>query len=802
MNQPLRILALFFGAGTLLGDCFPLELSWLFLFALLNLLAAVVWKPGRPYLFCSLFLALGWLNVVSHTAIISPQDLRVLFADRPEYVIIRGELLHAPREKIVERRHEESIRSIARVNVRTVVRGTNVQNAFGTVMVSTPDNLPPEFFSGQAVEIAGVLEWPHRAFAPGLFDYRNYLRRQGIYYQLNVRSARDWNLGPTARITPPLADRFFNWAKKMLARGLPEEDESLRLLWAMTLDWKTPMTEPVEEPFLRAGTYHIFAVDGLRMTIISAILLAILRAFQVPRGWCGLIVIPTLWFYAGLTGWSASAIRSTIMMTIIVLGWALQRPADLLNSLTVAALVILCWDPQQLFQAGFQLSFLVVLVIALLMPVLEKIGHGIASPDPLQPAETLPRWRQVVSPFVRFLAANFSISLAAWVGSIPLVAYYFNLFTPSSVLANMAAVPLTMAALVANVGALLAGSIVPSVAELFNHAAWLFMKWIAVVSEWCAALPGGYFYVKAPSLASMVIYYGVLLAMLCGWLLERTKRALAVAALVVLSAIGIVRWRQDRADFAMTILPLNGGEVIYAQSPSQRWLINCGAERATEAVVRPFLRANGENRLPHFILAHTDVRHGGGATILWRDFSPAEILIGPAHNRSFVSRQLLEKAKGAGSSVRTIQAGDMVGPWKVVHPKADAKFVQGDDNVLVLRGEFAGRKFLFLSTLGRAGQRALLDAATDLRADIVIAGLPARDEPLIDDLLDAVQPKAIVITDAEFPAAQRAPTQLRDRLARRSCPIIYGRDAGSVTIRCRPNACQIETGAGQRWELK
>src|ERR1041384_5542418 len=204
MNQPLRILALFFGAGVLLGDHIALELSWLFPFALLNLLAAVFWQRARPYLFCSLFLALGWLDLASRTAIVSADDLRLLIGGKSEYVTVRGELLHTPREKIVERRHEETIRSSARVGVRSIVRGTNSQDAFGTVVVSTPDELPPELFTGQPVEIAGVLELPRRAAAPGLFDYRNYLRRQGIYYQLNVRSVRDWNLGPSAQVTPPL----------------------------------------------------------------------------------------------------------------------------------------------------------------------------------------------------------------------------------------------------------------------------------------------------------------------------------------------------------------------------------------------------------------------------------------------------------------------------------------------------------------------------------------------------------------------------------------------------------------------
>ena len=157
---------------------------------------------------------------------------------------------------------------------------------------------------------------------------------------------------------PPLTDRFLNWSKRTLALGLPVEDEPLRLLWAMTLGWRTAFTGDISEPFLRAGTMHLFAIDGLRIALISGMLVALLRVLQVSRAWCGLIAIPAIWFYTAATGWESSAIRASVMMTIVLGGWALKRPANLVNSLAAAAFIILLWEPRQLFEASFQLSFL------------------------------------------------------------------------------------------------------------------------------------------------------------------------------------------------------------------------------------------------------------------------------------------------------------------------------------------------------------------------------------------------------------------------------------------------------------
>jgi len=115
---------------------------------------------------------------------------------------------------------------------------------------------------------------------------------------------------------------------------------------------------------------HLFAIDGLRIALVSGILITLLRVLRLSRAVCGLLCIPALWFYTAATGGEPSAIRASVMMTIVIGGWALNRPGDLLNSLAAAALVILVWDPTEMFAAGFQLSFLVVLIIALMLPPL------------------------------------------------------------------------------------------------------------------------------------------------------------------------------------------------------------------------------------------------------------------------------------------------------------------------------------------------------------------------------------------------------------------------------------------------
>src|SRR5262249_25954488 len=156
-------------------------------------------------------------------------------------------------------------------------------------------------------------------------------------------------------------------------------------------------------------------------------------------------------------------------------GWSLRRPSELVNSLAASAFIILAWDPQQLFQASFQLSFAVVLSLALITPPLERWRRRWDTPEPMQPAKLRPRWRHWVRGSLDYLLGSLEVSLAAWLGSLPLIAWYFHLFTPASLPANLVVVPLSSAALACNMGTLCAGGWLPGATVLLNHAAWFFM---------------------------------------------------------------------------------------------------------------------------------------------------------------------------------------------------------------------------------------------------------------------------------------------------------------------------------------
>jgi len=821
MKWPLLQPVLLYATGILLGRGLHLAPSLLLVASFVFLAAALgcAWLQGpapgeendrtkrglfhrwATRLLLCLVLLVGWTNYTLQTAVLSPHDLRRIIGNEPKLATVCGTIIETPSLRVYELGETPSWRTLARIEVSAVrLDKQDWQPAAGRIAVGTPGMLT-NLFGGQVVEAFGVLALPKRAIAEGTFDYRAFLAEQRVYYQLQAESENDWRV-LTSPKRAPLADRFRTWAREVLGRGLPGEDESLRLEWALTLGWKTALDEESSEPFIRAATYHIFAVDGLRMAIVFGILFGLLRALSVPRAISGLTLLPLLWFYVALTGWPASAIRATVMLNVIIVGWALKRPSNLINSLLAAALIILVWDPQQLFQAGFQLSFVVVLCMILVLPPLIAAVHGWLAPDPLLPKALHRRWPGFVRVPAVFTGDLTFTSFAAWIGSIPLVAYYFNIVTPVSTPANILAVPLCALVLISNLASLLLVSWLPPVAELFNHAGWFLMECIRVSSLWFADWPKAWFYAPAPSLFTTTLYYALLLALVTGWLFKPAFRRVKIAATGSLLILWCGIFLPELSITRVTVLPAQGGFVVYADAPGRRndLLIDTGNTNAVHFVTKPALRAQGVNSVRNLALSHGDLKHIGGVQVFAKLFPVEHFWISPVRFRSTAYRRLLARFEESGQPVQSLSRTEKVGSWEVLHPEEGDRFPRADDGGLAMRAEIGGTRLLLLGDLGRIGQQRLLERTPNLRADILVTGLPTVGEPVCDELLKAVQPQLIVVADSEFPFSERATRALRERLGNCRTPVIFTADTGAVTIEFRRGHWQLRTMEGRRLE--
>jgi competence protein ComEC len=246
---------------------------------------------------------------------------------------------------------------------------------------------------------------------------------------------------------------------------------------------------------------------------------------------------------------------------------------------------------------------------------------------------------------------------------------------------------------------------------------------------------------------------------------------------------------------------LRGGDSLFADAPGSALdlLVDTGDTNAVGRIAAPYLRSRGINRLPNLALTHGDVRHVGGAADILREFRPRQTTISRVRSRSSAYRQVIKLLEIAGAGWQQVDVGDQVCGWRVLHPPGDAQLARADDNALVLSGEYDGVRVLLCSDLGRLGQKALAEREPDLRADLVIAGMPNADEPLSDGFLEFIRPSLIVISSGEYPASERPSRALRMRLERAPAPVLFTGDSGAVYLTIRKGRWHARTHDGGEW---
>lgn len=804
MKQPLAGVVALFAAGILLGRWATPSLMLLFVVALATGCLALRPRPTTPGWFALFVIIAGWTNLAWRTALLAPHDLRHVVTPTEQLATLRGTLREAPSEHWRRRGEEWRTNTLAVLACDALQPASGAwRPAQGLVVVSTPGPLPEPFRRGCPVTISGVLRMPSGPAAPGLFDYAAHLASRGIHFELRTGGAEDWEV--TADLAPPprsWTEAFQDWARRILTRGLREDEREVHLLRAMLLGWKTGLTDEVEEPFVRSGTLHLFAISGLHIALIAEILVQVLRLFRVPRLAAGVVVIPVLWFYTLATGSQPSAVRATLMTSVVVGGWMLARPVDLLNSLAVAALVVLIAEPHQLFQAGFQLSFAVVAAIGTLVPPLAERFQRIGAPDPFLPDDLVPHWRRIVHRVGRGIGGSIAVSAACWAGALPLTAWYFHLVTPVSLLANLVVVPLGTAALASSLASLVCGDWLPGAGVLFNHGAWFWMHAARTLSEWFADIPGGSWYVRRPPLAGVALWYVVLAALRWrGWRTPKARRGWGAVILVLLAATG-VSWRRDRPDVRAVVLPLRGGHAVYVEHPLGPTLVDTGDAIAAEGLVRLVLQAQGVNTLASLVLTHGDVRHVGGARELLERHPARRVVVSPVRFRSTAYREVVDAIRERiGERLASAANGDATSGWRVLHPAAGDTASQADDAALVLAlpSPHADRASLLLvSDLGRTGQELLRERHPGLRAEVVVTGLPAPGEPIPAELLEQWQTRVVIVADALHPAGARAPRAWKDTVRRMTLPrVVFTSETGALELRSDRGRWTIRDAAGQ-----
>lgn len=795
LKQPLLSAALFFSLGIILQVAWDLPPDPVLFLAAAAAAAwfLISWRALLPpWPVAPLLVAAGMMCAAARMDAvrdIGPGGLQAQVLRVPQHVALRGMVITDPAWREREERPEAVEKAGARhaaiagpraeftLRVSEARFHTRWEPSRGLVLVRLP--FPPERATptkgfhaeplefGQTIEIEGVLDRPREARNFDLFDYAGYLARQGIGLVLAadpsdamrfLGTASGW--GWLFRARGALAQR--------LTLGIEEDALACGIIRGMLLGYREDIPPDVNESFRRTGTLHVFAISGTHITAISCALLVALRLFRVPRAAACWIVLPLLAFYVAATGLRASAIRSLLMAGIVIAGWALRRPAALLNNLAAAAFVVLIMDPLQLYDAGFQLSFGVVAALIFLAPAFDRRLRRAVEPDPWIPRRLVPRWRRFLRGPMRWGTALIAVSIAAWIGSLGLNIHYFNLVSLVALLANLLIVPLASASVALSLMSVALGALWSELGVALNAAHALLIHVMTGISAALGAWRVGCFYVARPPVAWTLAGYALLAAAAASWLGGRRRRALVVLGAMggLIVAAAAVAWRDPR--LRVDVLDVGVGQAVLVTGPRfERILVDAGSRSSGKNTVLPFLRARGVNALDLAVITHGDAGHYGGIEPVLDALPARRIAVASANFRSKNYQSLLERLPARGVRVERWHAGKGVvfraGRLTTLWPPEGFAPARADDGALVLRLESPFGDLLLASDIGNAVENALAASGRLRPCRLMVQGPPAAEDYQTDAFLSVCRPEAIVVNTAEFPLRALPSPALRAR---------------------------------------
>lgn len=598
---------------------------------------------------------------------------------------------------------------------------------------------------GDELKLFGIIEPVAPPRNPGEFDMRAYLVRHDVRRAIFVRYAENGIVVRRAGGNPILvaAQKARGWMQRTICRGLEDSPDVQTFLSGVVLGQRHQAPEDIEEPFQQTGTLHLFAVAGLHVGIVARLLWTLATTVQLSRRWATALIIPALLFYAAITGLHVSSMRAALMSSILLGGFFFERKVFSLNSLAAAAFFLLCWNTNELFATGFQLSFAVVGAIILFSDPLATLFRRWTAPDPFLPPSLIRGPRRVLHAIWNALARGLSVSAAAWLGSVLLILWYFYLIAPISLVANLVVVPIAFFVLALAMLSLICAPVLPWLSIVFNNANWCLARAVISAVQLFAQIPGGHYYVEHP------------------------------------------HWPNESVA-TLDILDLGVGAAIHLQATGNNWLFDCGGERDYERVLRQYLHARGVNRTAGLVLTHGDAQHIGGAERLLIDMQPSVVFDNAAPDRSRVHRQLRVVSK----NFRPVASGDDFRlsndvTAKIFFPPPGLAASTADDQALVIQLLTPSARILLMSDSGALTEQALLAAGVDLRSDIIIKGQNHSHPSPTDAFLDAVRPKLIIATSRDFPESEKISDETAARIGARGIKLFRQDETGAVQLRCR-----------------
>ena len=562
--------------------------------ALWRELARPTFRGGTAVLLAVLALSVG---IARHQATIdlAPNHVAHLLTDEPTLSRIAGRIVTQPHAFPPEKRNsriwfDPPGRTRFTLAADELLTTDPPLPLTGLIAVSIKTD-EIDLSLGQHIVLTGKLYRPRGPQNPGETDWAKWYRLQHIYAGMAIdgeayvhvidaagANEHQWLATIRSHAQSLLFEPFVGGAS----------DQSTRLLDAMVLGQRSAAGRELNEAFLRTGGLHFLAVSGFHVGVLAGTFWLLVRyVFRRGRRTAAIVTLIAIMLYALVVEHNAPVLRAATMAGLLCVAQLFRRPLCSLNWLALAALLILFYNPLELFRAGFQLSFLQVLALFTIVPRVYRIViHAPPAGEVPADADT---WTRLFGRIAwRAFAGLAVVCVCAWIIALPLVLYHFGRFAPWGALQSIIISPLVSLTIAVGFLTLLANQLIPPLGVLLGYVLKPLVSLLLWSVDTLAQLPGTLIEVAPPPAWLVLLSYGLLIAITVAWNLRarlpvsdplqftssiaRRNCGLTIATAVCILAILWPAWllrppAHHHGDVTLHVLSVGNGAAILIVTP-------------------------------------------------------------------------------------------------------------------------------------------------------------------------------------------------------------------------------------------
>lgn len=456
---------------------------------------------------------------------------------------------------------------------------------------------------GNKVFLTGTYQRGREDRNPGEFNYHKYLKTKSISGIFTIYDNDSVKIINDSKIF--IKSLLFS-IRKSIDMKIKElhNQETAALLKGLILADRNEISFETKTEFINTGVIHVLAVSGLHVGYILMIVVFAFGRFGIYTR--AALTVLALLFFMMLTGASPSVTRATIMSIVIIIAFITNRSTNLLNSISLAAIVILFINPDEIYNPGFQLSFSAVLSIGIIYPVFQKSVNSL----------------RIKSKLIKNLFLFAAVSLSAQIGTLPFTLAYFSKLSVIALLANLLVIPA--------IGFILAIGIITIITEYFFHIAAVYFAaandlitfLLTKVISFAGKLDFSFLWIRNYSLYDSLIYYGLLSIVLLTY--HHSKKFFFKLSVTLIALVSIIIYSSfDDSDFfdknklSVLMIDVGQGDSFLIKFPNGKTaLIDAGEANPFidngERVIMPLLDYLDIDKIDYGFISHLDLDHYGG----------------------------------------------------------------------------------------------------------------------------------------------------------------------------------------------